>query len=486
MFVAAIILRLIDITDALWLDEAFTLHFLREYSYIGLVLELPVDDVHPPLYYVLLKPIVTVFGTSELALRSLSIVASAATVPVIAEIGRKIHSRQSGLIAAIVVVVAPYQVLFAQEARMYALLILLTAVSYLTLLGSISQPSWRRIVVYTVSTFLLAMTHAFALFVVVAQNVTIATILVSRWISDSERHGVADIFSYLQEESLVVRWAVSQVALLTLISPWIYILATKSSNQEGARTFLPGVKELFAPLIQYFGPLPFSALNYALAVGIALLILVAILVLFPRLRGAAVSPSKVGSEEKSLLQGAVLVPWAAMPIILPFMISYLAIPIYTVRYTAPASLGIYLLVAIGVTQINRDYARIALVCVLIVTALIPLSGIYMNEERGEWRQATNHIESNTDATDRLIYLTNSYTEPNFRYYYSGDLTVKTQASPEAQNRLPPSVKQSNSVWAVFSYTHGRNDEIMNNFNDTHLLVGCEEYQRVVVCKYNSA
>jgi hypothetical protein len=80
-----------------------------------------VHETFPPLYPLLLSAWMAIFGSSEAALRSLSVVAGLGTVSVTWLWGWKAFSARAGLLAAIVVAVSPASVMMDRNARMYAL-----------------------------------------------------------------------------------------------------------------------------------------------------------------------------------------------------------------------------------------------------------------------------------------------------------------------------------------------------------------------------
>ncbi len=88
-------------------------------------------DVHPPLYYALLAPWLRLAGTTEFGLRSLSALASTAAVPLAATTtalwwpASRPIGRTAGLIAALLLAVAPPLVYYAGVGRMYSLATLL-------------------------------------------------------------------------------------------------------------------------------------------------------------------------------------------------------------------------------------------------------------------------------------------------------------------------------------------------------------------------
>ena len=95
----------------------------------------------PPLYYALAWLWTQLTGTGEVGLRSLSALAGVATVPVAYLLGLELRDRRAGIAAAALVAVNPMLLWYSQEARGYALLVLLTAVATLYFLRALDVPS---------------------------------------------------------------------------------------------------------------------------------------------------------------------------------------------------------------------------------------------------------------------------------------------------------------------------------------------------------
>jgi mannosyltransferase len=111
---------------------------------LDLILEGAAGDIHPPGYYLLLHGWRALFGQSEFALRSLSVVAGLALVAFTYLLGRRIFCESTGLTAAFLGAISPFAIYYSQEARMYALLAALSAAStylLLRLLSSLHSPS---------------------------------------------------------------------------------------------------------------------------------------------------------------------------------------------------------------------------------------------------------------------------------------------------------------------------------------------------------
>ncbi|HWW67421.1 MAG TPA: glycosyltransferase family 39 protein [Solirubrobacterales bacterium] len=97
----------------------------------------------PPLYYLLAWLWSHLFGVREVGLRSLSALFGTATIPVAYLVGRELIGRRAGLAVAAIVAVSPMLVWYSQDARAYALLVLLSTTAFLFFLRA-RRPRGRR------------------------------------------------------------------------------------------------------------------------------------------------------------------------------------------------------------------------------------------------------------------------------------------------------------------------------------------------------
>src|SRR5512141_2175655 len=118
--------------QSFWNDEGNSAR-IAERS-LQLITEAAAGDIHPPLYYYLLHFWRDVFGSSEIALRSLSAMLGLALVWLTYLIARRVFDAGIGLVAALVTAIDPFQIYYSQEARMYMLLAVIAAASTLTLI----------------------------------------------------------------------------------------------------------------------------------------------------------------------------------------------------------------------------------------------------------------------------------------------------------------------------------------------------------------
>ena len=156
--------------QSFWLDEAATVVRIR-LSFGGMLRSVLREENTPPLYFALAWVWGRLFGTSEVALRSLSAIFGTATVPLSCVAVRELVSRRAGLIAGAVVAVSPLLVWYSQEARAYALLALLTAASFLFFVRALREPRTRWLALWAATSGLALLTHYFAVFPVAVETV---------------------------------------------------------------------------------------------------------------------------------------------------------------------------------------------------------------------------------------------------------------------------------------------------------------------------
>ena len=166
--VVATLIRVIRLEGStLWFDETLTA------SAIALpwndMLATVLTDNHLPLYFVLLKAWVGIFGDSPLALRSFSVPFSVATVLIVVAIAHTLSNRSTARWAAWLAALSPYLLQHGQEARMYALLGFLAALNILLVARFVSDKSNHLESGFlTINTALLA-THYYAIFLVAVE-----------------------------------------------------------------------------------------------------------------------------------------------------------------------------------------------------------------------------------------------------------------------------------------------------------------------------
>jgi hypothetical protein len=205
LLVAAGIALRLAADRSLWLDEATTWYQSR-LPFAVMLDNLRTTDVHPPLHHALVWLSVRALGDGELALRLPSLIAGAALIPMLFVAGRAMYDRRTGLIAAALGTIAPIIVWYSQEARMYALLMLLAVVAVWALHRAVESDRARYWAAYALAGAALVWTHYFAILPVLVLQ---AALVVLVW----RRRGWAS------GRALIVGALASTAAIALLVAP---------------------------------------------------------------------------------------------------------------------------------------------------------------------------------------------------------------------------------------------------------------------------
>jgi hypothetical protein len=125
------VLRALRLTwQPLWWDEGYSVFFATEP--LLTMLQLTAQDIHPPLYYALLRGWLLLCGdASPLALRTFSLAVGVLTIPAFWWLARSLFPNRAGLVllATLLLVLNPMHIFYSQEIRMYGLEMLLGILS---------------------------------------------------------------------------------------------------------------------------------------------------------------------------------------------------------------------------------------------------------------------------------------------------------------------------------------------------------------------
>jgi hypothetical protein len=211
LYVAA---RLWHLTaSCLWFDEIFSVHAAR-HTWGGLWRFAAADLIHPPLFYALLKLWTTAGGESLLWLRLFPALTSIAALVPLLLLARELRLGTQGTTLALLLLASNgYLIKYAQELRMYSLLLLLTLTSlwlFTKLLNS-ARASRRLLLALFVANLLLVYTHYYGWLVVACE---------------------AALLLYADRRKLRA-FALTCVALLLCFAPWALACARASRTGGG-------------------------------------------------------------------------------------------------------------------------------------------------------------------------------------------------------------------------------------------------------------
>ncbi len=152
--------------QSLWIDEGFTWLAMR-LSFRGITL-LSWSDVHPPFYYYLLKMNLWVLPSTEFGLRFPSALFSVASLTVMMAFVNRHWGQRAACYVGLLAAVSPFDIYYAQEARMYALLASLFVLSFIQLADAL-QGRPACLIGWVAANVGLAWTHVYGLITVFVQ-----------------------------------------------------------------------------------------------------------------------------------------------------------------------------------------------------------------------------------------------------------------------------------------------------------------------------
>lgn len=385
---AATVLRFLFLArKPFWFDEAFSVEVAR-LSWHDFVRLLWWREANMSLYYVLLRGWLH-FGFSPFFIRSLSVLASLATLPAIFWLGCKLFDRRVGLIAVALMSCNAYHIRYAQEARSYSLFVLLTTLSSGFFVACLREPSpsMRNRRRYVLASVLAVYAHFYALLLVAAQWLSVRGL---RETEVSERP-VADSSAMRQDS---IRHA-------SVRNTWIWIgvgvlplLAFVGKTGAGQIRWIPrpGIHELldYGEHLAGNDGLPLLLLYVAAS-------LAAILPLRRRL-------FRIGADW-DVWRHQFLLIWLLFPVALTVMLSW-ARPVFLARYFVFCLPALIILAAAGLAYVRKTWMVAICLAIMLLLSLQGTFSYYDHDfdlDRDGSEAAANYIYDHSRSGDAILF-----------------------------------------------------------------------------------
>lgn len=398
-----------------WFDESFSVEVAR-IDWGNFFHVIWWREANMSLYYMLLRAWLH-FGQSPFFMRSFSVVISAATLPAIYWVAKQHYDRRVALISAALLAVNAYSIRYAQEARSYALFMLLATLSSGFLIAWLrevsenlrSQPatsSSQTLLLrgYILTSALAVYAHLYAILLIVGHWIVVSRIPLPE--GDQER--LANIRR---------AWKIIGLAVLPLL---IFVAKTGAGPIRWIQR--PGVHDLFEFIEHLAGGTWALALVYAAALVAALI----------------PAGKRLWRRDPSweVWRCQFLVIWLLFPVVLTVLLSF-ARPVFLARYMIFCLPALLILVGTGMARLHRWLLPPALVVVLLL-GLQGTAFVYSHDfdnERDASGAATNFILDHTQPGDAIIF---HIAETRVPYEFFRSLRAGTNtASPEFTGQLGP-------------------------------------------------
>lgn len=329
-------------------------------------------------YYVLLHVLISAFGHGALVLRLPSLVGTAAATALTGLFALRLFDRRVALAAGLLMAVSLPAVFWGQSARSYALLVALSAGSFLAFAVLVESDGARGAwVAYVLCTTLALYASFIALLVLAAQLVTLM------WHPRARR---------------AVAAAVGAIAVLCV--PLMILAARRGSGQLFwvPRPDLTSIKEVAVTLTSAGSPpsIHTTSTTYAL-LALSLVLVVA-----------------TAARARGWRLGLVL-SWLLVPVSIAVLQSLVAQSIFVSRNLLVVLPAVALLLAWGLTRLAVGWLLLAAVIALRALQLAPAYGVSPED----WRAATAYVVSRAAPGDCVAFYPSDGRNA-FRYYARGN------------------------------------------------------------------
>lgn len=413
-----------------WADEVWSAIISDPSRRLMEVVKITIDDVHPPLYQMILWCSYKLLGYSEFTGRLISICASIASVVAIYYLYLEIipngysHRKTGALFSAMLICVNIVVYRYSLECRSYAMMILLTILSSLYFLRTFSDVrfSWK----YVLSSAALVSTHFFGVLVIAAH---VFFYLQYYFHARINKYRVAFNYKLISSYSLI-------------FLPLLLIYNSIRKNLGRPRFWIgkPDPEFYIEYFNWYFGS---SSLGFL----VIILIISSIFKMKTRI---------TNSSERLLLCPIVIISI--------FMVGYLrsivSVPILTSRNSLGVLPFIIILFAFSVTRIKffkMRWVMVLIVLALSMNILFVSQGIWSVSHKSSLRALLNE---NLDVIEnrRIYYDKGKKFVKLYSQWLYGERFFCEQILPlEPINKI--SSLESGQAFAVFSYPHlGKNEK----------------------------
>ncbi len=128
--------------QSVWFDEAYSISVAQQP--LSQLMHFTAIDTHPPFYYLLLKLWAGIFGWSEIALRSLSVLSMGGALVFAGLLTKKMFNTRAALVTLPFIAFAPFLLRYGFEIRMYALASLICIAATYILIHAVSANETKK------------------------------------------------------------------------------------------------------------------------------------------------------------------------------------------------------------------------------------------------------------------------------------------------------------------------------------------------------
>lgn len=355
---------------SVWTDEAFTLYLIAE-NYEGIT-KGTIRDVHPPLYYYIIKPITYIFGKNLIMLKAMSILPVILTFCMLKKHLSKEFGEKAALLTILFLGAFPRIMIFAVQIRMYTWALLFvtgTAIYAYHCFKESKFKNWVFLVLFSVAS---AYTHYFAFVAIISVN------------------GFLFLTLLIRKRNQIKWFALSIVSMFILYIPWMpYFI--KQVTRVRAGYWIPEITdEIILDCYTWLFKLDlcvFVKYVFFVFIGVSLILIVKNII------------QKKGNPIISII--CILIP--IMTIETGILLSLQKAPIYRNQYIFPAIALIALFFGISLRHLRKATIAIITIILMVLTTLQFKDAYFKEYEMYKTEKTLDYLEENIGEYDCIIY-----------------------------------------------------------------------------------
>ena len=414
----------------IWWDEGIGVWLARMSTWE--IIQWTAGDVHPPIYYLLLRGWRLLAGEGAYVLRFPSALFSLLTIAVIYRLGRALDGSATGLLAALLLTLSRFAVGWAQEIRMYSLAALWSTGALAAALCWWRRPDARAWWSYVATTTGSLLTLYLTAPVPLVANLGFAVVW---W-----RRG--------RPRRALIRWLMAQLAVLAIALPWLAYALPRMHSWESDSSFSSSFfVKLYTVMLTVGSPLDLER-YLPWAVAVVGVMVGGLIVAWWRRRSSAQTGGLV-----MLLSGLLLPAIFVYVVSLPTFGFIYARPLVP-RYLLPLSACFYALLAWAVVAMLRAWPWIgrATMALVFVVAASGLWSFYPGRaRRDDYASIALTLEAHRHPEDAVVlYVDRDW--PIFVAHYPGerrDISYGAALDDAgAQAFLAPLWEAAEALWLV--------------------------------------
>ncbi len=445
---------LLCFNSSLWFDEAYSVGIARQ-PLVNLFVS-TINDVHPVLYYVLLKIYSLIFGTSVIALRIFSVIpivllAIFSFVKIRKEFGDKVSFYFN-----LILLLLPVTMHYGSQIRMYSLAMLFVTITAVYAYLAYKNNKKKDWVIFAISSICSAYTHYFALFTIGIINIVL-------------------LFYILREKKeLLKRWFIYGAIQIVCYIPGTVIFIMQSTRVANGFWISVNYPDIITQIIEFFF---LDSINSGLPSIFGLFILIYMILRVHKL---------YLEDKKKIRPVTIALTVCGIVILVTLLISFKR-AVFIPRYMLPM-LGLFIFALAYVLSVEKSrIIKIVVVGGLLVLTIWNGVTLWNKSYSEDNEKPIEAIQSEVQPNDIFVYTTIGPSSSvaidfsnNKQYFYNKDNWTVEKAygafAPQMKvvNNLDEIENYTGRIWVIDAGDTNMYDYI-NDMEGTTVLKEKEEY-----------